>query len=269
MIALRLQEWVARVTSLIIVSLYFLFLKYRGYTMRDVTLLRKKWRQLMKEHPGPWIICPNHLTMIDSLIVTYGLFSFFDHFRYYMRVPWNLPEQVNFYKNFWLKCACYLAKCIPIRRGGSREEVLETLAKCHQLLREKKNLLIFPEGGRSRTGRINQENFTYGVGRFVDDHPDCRVLCVYLRGDDQVTYSYFPVRGERFTMLIEPFVPVRTGLQGLRAQRDYARQIIYVLARMEEKYFAMYRERYRRFDFRGEPREERESAVAESHMHVV
>jgi len=206
--------------------------------------------------------------MIDSLIVTYGLFSFFDHFRYHVRIPWNLPERMNFYRNPLLRCACYLAKCIPIQRGGSREEVMATLEKCNQLLAEGKIIMVFPEGGRSRTGRINPENCTYGVGRFIEDHPECQVLCVYLRGDGQDTYSHFPVRGERFTMLMEPFLPERNGLQGLRAQRDYALRIIEKLSNLEELYFGLYGQRYRRFDFNREPREERESAITEPYIHV-
>jgi len=266
--ALRLQEWMARVTSFIVVSLYFLFLKSKGYRVRNVKVIRRKWRALLKEHPGPWLICPNHLTMIDSFIVTYGLFSFFGHFRDYLRVPWNLPEKVNFYKNIFYSCALYLAKCIPIRRGGSREEVLATLAKCHHLLQGGRSILIFPEGGRSRTGRINRENCTYGVGRFLEEHPDCRVLCVYLRGDAQETYSYFPKKGDTFTMMIKPFIPVRRGLHGLRAQRDYARQVIETLARMEEVYFAIHRKRPRRFDFSGEYRQEQGSQVYKASMHI-
>ncbi|HOJ51116.1 MAG TPA: lysophospholipid acyltransferase family protein [Syntrophales bacterium] len=268
MIQIVVQEWLARVTSFWVVFSYFLFLKLRGYRVRNLKLIRKRWRALLKEHPGPWLVCPNHLTMIDSFIVTYGLFSFFDHFRFYLQVPWNLPEKVNFYKNFFYSCALYLAKCIPIRRGGSREEVLGTLAKCHFLLKKGRALLIFPEGGRSRTGRVNRENCTYGVGRLLEEHPDCRVLCVYLRGDAQDNYSYFPADGDTFTMMIKPLVPVRKGLHGLRAQRDYARQVIETLARMEEVYFAVYRKRRRGFEHDGESGQERRSALHQSGIYV-
>ena len=62
------------------------------------------------------MICANHLTMIDSLILTYGLLSGQDHLRRYDRVPWNLPERANFQSHFILIFLCYLAKCIPISR---------------------------------------------------------------------------------------------------------------------------------------------------------
>jgi len=76
MIQIVVQEWLARVTSFWVVFSYFLFLKLRGYRVRNLKLIRKRWRALLKEHPGPWLVCPNHLTMIDSFIVTYGLFFF-------------------------------------------------------------------------------------------------------------------------------------------------------------------------------------------------
>ncbi len=41
--------------------------------------------------------------------------------------------------------------------------------------------MIFPEGGRTRTGRVDTEGFSYGVGRFVKEFPDLKVMCLYLR----------------------------------------------------------------------------------------
>ena len=67
--------------------------------------------------------------------------------------------------------------------------------------------MIFPEGGRSRTGRVNRENFSYSVGRFLDENPNCRVMLVYLRGDGQETWGLMPRLGEHFTMNVEVFDP--------------------------------------------------------------
>jgi hypothetical protein len=114
----------------------------------------------------------------------------------------------------------------------------QTLAKCTYLLGRKQRLLIFPEGSRSRTGQVNTENFSYGVGRFLDnDQEGMRVMCLYLRGDGQASYSTIPAFGERFTVLVDVFTPEKSALTGLRAQRDYAGQIIGRLSLMEERYF--------------------------------
>ena len=83
---------------------------------------------------------------------------------------------------------------------------------------------MFPEGGRSRSGRIDPESIAQGVGRLIKEVGDCRVLCVYLRGDAQRTWSNLPGRGDTFTIatrLVEP----RSALRGVRASRDLAAQV--------------------------------------------
>jgi hypothetical protein len=148
-----------------------------------------------------------------------------------------LPERANFQRNFLLAALCYLSKCIPVGRGGNRKEMRKTLERCQYILSRRQNLLIFPEGGRSRTGRVNIENYSYGVGRFVKAYDGYRLLCVYLRGDGQETYSSIPRFGEQFTVTLEELVLPESDLHGLRAQRDYSTQIIQRMAKMEEYYF--------------------------------
>jgi 1-acyl-sn-glycerol-3-phosphate acyltransferase len=265
----KIQEFAGRIAVILVAPLYILYLRmFMGYRIRDIKRLRREWKDLLREHEGPWLICPNHLTMIDSLIATYGLLSLYDHILHFERVPWNLPERKNFQRWLILTVLCYLAKCLPISRGGDREEMIKTMAACHDLLEAKQHLLVYPEGGRSRTGRINEENYSYGIGRFIAEHPGCRVLCVYLRGDNQETYSNFPPREDRFTMMIRAFVPVRTDMQGLRAQRDYAGQVIQQLSLMEEDYFTNDRQRHRRFDGAREPGQESERTFSQPRLHA-
>jgi 1-acyl-sn-glycerol-3-phosphate acyltransferase len=182
-------------------------------------------------------------------------------------LPWNLPERSNFQSNIVLAVLCYLAKCIPIDRGGPREKTKKTLDKCIYLMRSGHNVMIFPEGGRSRTGMVNKEDFSYGVGRFVQDVEGCKVMCIYLRGDRQKTYSLIPSWGEKFSMQVEVFTPSVAGESGLRVQRDYAAQIINRLAQMEEKYFAVHRERCCGFDGSGECEKNTGFAVSKENPH--
>lgn len=217
--------------------LYFVAIRLLGYQVRDLKKIREECRLAFKNHEGPWLICANHLTMIDSMILTYAMASLGTHFFRYRRLAWNLPERDNFQRSWVLAVLCYLAKCIPVNRGGDRGKMKEVFEKCTRLLRQGQNLMIFPEGGRSRTGRVDTENYSYGVGRFCMEVEECRVMCIYLRGDGQVSYGMIPKPGERFTMSIEVFTPERPAASGLRAQRDYAGQVIHRLARMEEAYF--------------------------------
>jgi len=235
---LSLQYLLGRLAVVITVPLIFLAIRMRGYRIRDLERVRSEVARLHREHEGPWLICPNHLTMIDSVLISYGMASLFGHVRRFTRVPWNLPERDNFQRNLFLAVLCYLAKCLPVNRGGSREELQRLFDKCRCVLGLRQNLLIFPEGGRSRTGRVDRENFSYGVGRFLDEGPECKVMLVYLRGDDQESFGTMPRLGECFTMKVEVFDPGSMGGEGLRLQREYAHQIVERLAKMEEEYFA-------------------------------
>jgi hypothetical protein len=126
---------------------------------------------------------------------------------------------------------------VSVPRGGDRREVAEVLERLAHLLRSGETVLIFPEGGRSRSGRVDTGATADGVGRLVKDVEGCRVLCVYLRGDAQRTWSNLPATDDTFvvaTRLVEP----RTGLRGPRASRDLATQIVRQLAEMEDEYFA-------------------------------
>ena len=234
--AFYLQQVFGRGAVFFLAPLIVLGIKMSGYRVRDLDSIRAKIRALMTQHKGPWLICANHLTMIDSVILGYAMFPAYRYLLAYKLLPWNIPEKMNFNRNIFLRVCCYLLKCVPISRGGDRSAVKSTLDKCTYLLKRGENFLVFPEGTRSRSGRIDINNFQYGVGRLVSKAPDCRVMCIYLRGDGQATHSNFPRYGETFTMKAEACHP-RTDLKGLSAQREVARQIIAHLLDMEKHYF--------------------------------
>ncbi|MDA8126519.1 MAG: lysophospholipid acyltransferase family protein [Deltaproteobacteria bacterium] len=235
---IELQYLLGRLAVVVTVPLIFLAIRLFGYRIRDVRKVRAEIARLQEAHEGPWLICPNHLTMIDSALISYGMLSFTGHMLHFRRVAWNLPERDNFQRNLILATLCYLAKCLPVNRCGNRDELQKVLEKCRYLLGKKQSLMIFPEGGRSRVGRVDRENYSYGVGRFVEECPNVRVLLVYLRGDGQKEYGNLPRFGERFTMAVESFDPGREEGSGLRVQREYARRIVERLADLEDRYFA-------------------------------
>ena len=244
---LHLQYVLGWMAAFFLTPLYYAFIRSAGYSIRNIRDVRRESRHLFKEHKGPWMICSNHLTMIDSVILSYALFPLHRCILQYNLLPWNLPERANFQRNFLLSFLCYVNKCIPVSRGGDREEMKQVMEKCMNLLHQGQNLMIFPEGGRSRTGRVDTENFSYGAGRFLEGSDECRVMCLYLRGDHQDQYSNMPRWGERFTCLIDTLELQRTNQTGLRAQRQYTEQIVHRLSAMEEQYFGHCRERYRGF----------------------
>ncbi len=245
-IGLKFQMILGVLALVLLAPLYFLGIKAMGYRIRDLKALREACRDLFQKHRGPWLICANHLTMIDSLLLVYGMVSLPEHFSNYRRLPWNLPERNNFQSNIVLAALCYLAKCIPVNRGGDRRQMKSVLDKCSYLLDNGHSVMIFPEGGRSRFGRVDTENFSYGVGRFIESHPSCRVLCLYLRGERQTGHTVLPRFGETLYAKAEELTVKKAAAGGLRGQRELARQVIDKLASMEEGYFAWVGQRYSR-----------------------
>jgi hypothetical protein len=264
---LQLQNVLGRVAIFLIAPLCFFIVRILFYRIRNLREIRRQCAEEFAGHKGPWIVCANHLTMIDSFILSYASFSFVRHIAHYKRLPWNLPERSNFQSTIFLAVLCYLSKCIPVDRGGSREKIKQVLDQCTYLLRDGKSIMIFPEGGRSRTGRVDKENFSYGVGRFIQDVDKCKVMCFYLRGDRQRSYSLIPAWGDKFYAQMDVFEPTHAVQEGLRAQREYAAQIINRLAQMEDNYFAAYRGRYRGFKEFREHEEKYGFAISEENYH--
>jgi hypothetical protein len=266
-IFLHLQNFIGRIAILIIAPLYFFAAKLFFYRVRDLKEIRRRCAAEFAKHKGGWIICANHLTMIDSFILSYAIFSLGQHIISFRKLPWNLPEWNNYKDNIILTILCYLSKCIPINRGGSREKIKEALAKCVYLLESGETIMIFPEGKRSRTGRVDEEGFSYGVGRFIKNVENCKVMCMYLRGDKQDNYSVIPAWGDKFSVQIEVFAPQPAQGSELRVQREYATQIINRLAQMEENYFAIHRERCGGFEGTGERGEKQRVALSKKNPH--
>jgi 1-acyl-sn-glycerol-3-phosphate acyltransferase len=206
------------------------------YRIEGIAEARRLYREIRTRRRTPLLICANHLTMIDSALIAWALGSPWWYVWRFSALPWNVPEQTNFAATRWQRALAYVFKCLPIARGGSREEVAGVLARLAEVLETGEVGLVFPEGGRSRSGRVEEESAAYGVGRVVRSVPGCQVLCVYLRGDAQETYTGIPARGDRFRVALRVMEP-KSHHTGLRGSRDVARQIVRVLAEMEREHF--------------------------------
>jgi 1-acyl-sn-glycerol-3-phosphate acyltransferase len=131
----------------------------------------------------------------------------------------------------------WLTKCIPVIRGGRREAVSRVIKRVQYLLARGETAMIFPEAGRSRSGRVEIDAVAHAVGRILTSVPDCQPLCVYLRGDRQKTWSTVPARGDSFYIDFELLDP-RSDHSGMRRSRDFSQQVVHRLVGMEEEYFA-------------------------------
>jgi hypothetical protein len=235
---LAVQRNVSWVLAPVWTTLCWLLLVCVGrYRIEEVGAARREYRRIRAECPGPLLVCANHLTLLDSALVAWALGSplwFWMHFR---ALPWNVPEARNFAGTRLLQATTWLLKCVPIERGGDRREVGAVLKRLGFLLSRGDAVLLFPEGGRSRSGRVDREARTYGVGRLLSMVPGSHVLCVHLRGLSQETWSDRPRRGERFRVELALFEP-KSDARGLRRSVDLSRQVLSCLADLEARHFA-------------------------------
>jgi len=265
---LAVQYLAGRLFVFVVGPVTYGIVRLLGWRVRNLREVRRSCQYHFRQHKGPWLVCANHLTLIDSVVLTYTMLPLHRYLLNFRWLAWNLPERTNFNRNALLAALCYLIKCIPIQRGGDRDDMKRQLEKCNTLLNHKQLLMVFPEGGRSRTGRVALETYSYGVGRFVHQFENIKILCIYLRGDGQATYSDFPKAGEVFTADVSVLEPRRVESSGLKAQRDYAEQIIRRLSQMEENYFAG-RERHRGSLGSPEQGKEQGSSLHATGIHAV
>jgi len=235
-LGLRVQEAVAQALILLTYHSLEAWMRRRGYRIPGLRRVRREFAAQMGRGPGPWLICANHLTLVDSLVIQWALAPGWRLFLRRRLFVWNLPDKQNISRTRFLRTLGYLGKCLPVVRQGTPEEARRTLEKVAFLLSRGQTVVVFPEGGRSRVGRVDLERVTYGVGRMLQDVPATRVLCVYARGYGQREYSDYPRRGERFFLRVGQVAPA-TSASGMRGARDLARQIVARLSEMETEYF--------------------------------
>ena len=232
-----LQRIVSMVTSPIWLAFTVLAIRlYFRYRLADAEAIRAQYRRIRSQSDAPLLVCANHLTLVDSFLIAWALGSGPYWLFHPDELPWNTPESKNFGKTWISRILIYVMKCIPITRGGAREDVGLVLERVKHLLLNGETALIFPEAGRSRSGRVDEDAAAWGVGRIVGAVPGCRVLCVYLRGRKQETWSDFPAKGDILDVTLACIEP-KSDARGVRRSRDLAQQVTRQLARMEEDYF--------------------------------
>lgn len=239
--ALRLQRTLGLLCFPVLGGLAVLALLLRGYRIRNAKAIRAQFKRISAESRGPFIVCANHLTMVDSVLIDWALASNWTYCTRFRHLPWNIPELDNFSGSLGLRLLCYLFKCMPFRRKGSKQAKTDLFDRLGHLLRQGQAVCIFPEGKRSRDGRLDTTHFTYGVGLLANRAPQATVLCIYLRGTSQSSYSTVPERDQEFHVELRPIRPQSTAT-GLRAARALSVQVMDTLQHMEDRYFAVYAE---------------------------
>src|SRR5574340_133825 len=214
--ALRVQRVVSYLGVVVLGPVLLALFRFRfRFSAQGLQQVRAEYRALRAANPGPLLICTNHLTLIDSIIQAIVLASLRDYLRHPSALPWNLPEARNVDRRWGWRLVCYLGRCIPVRRGSTPEQARLAQERMHYVLDRGDAIAIFPEGKRSRDGRVDDREFSYGVGQLLNENPRAKVLCVYLRGMRFGGFADFPRVGERFYLALQILTP-QSASRGLR-----------------------------------------------------
>ncbi len=236
---LKLQKFIDNLLFIITGYLVLFILKYIGrYKIPNIEEIRKFYREICNQNE-PILICPNHLTLIDSAILLWALANNFYYLFHFSKFAWNIPAKENVENSLFFRIIVYLTKCILIDREGSKEHKEKILQKLIYLLKNKESVMIFPEGTRSPTGKIYQENIQYGAGQLVAEVPNTKVLVIYARAKTQMQKSDYPPKGDEIFIRYKLIQPEIKG-KGLRLYRNITVQIMNELFQFENEFFSSY-----------------------------
>jgi 1-acyl-sn-glycerol-3-phosphate acyltransferase len=206
----------------------------RNNTVAGVPEARRVYREALATG-RPTLVCSNHLTMVDSGFLHWSLAPLSEYLLHYDRFSWNVAAVEHFEKNPFLRSIVFLSKTVPIDRGGDEAHRKAVLERLRWLVSHGEVVTLFPEGRRSRSGRIDPATVTYGIGQILKDLVRPQVLCAYLRGRQQRLMSGVPAWGDTLDLKLELLEPTTTET-GLRAVRDLSRQVIFKLKAMEDEW---------------------------------
>ncbi len=128
-----------------------LLLKSTKLFFKPYNRLTIKGKENIPAH-GPIIIAPNHQSYLDAALLSSGL-------------PLSMLKDSYFYateshvQGSLRKAAANNSNVILMERGNLRDSIL----KLAEVLKKGKNVIIFPEGSRSRTGRLTEFKKTFAI----------------------------------------------------------------------------------------------------------
>jgi len=236
-VQLQVQKWVSLLVFPLLFSILIFWLKFiKKYRIQNLKAIRQQFKQIKQSSPNGLLICPNHLTFLDSMILMWAFSTPWSYLMNFRTLCWNLPKASHVKASKLYRAICFLGKCILIEADTKASKL--TMDKASYLLNKGHYVMVFPEGTRSKTGKINTENFIYGVGKLHIDSGLKQLLCVYLRGKSQTTASKMPKNSEQFTINMQ-LLEASSEQTGRRAMRAVATQMIDTLVEMESQYYAV------------------------------
>ena len=121
----------------------------------------------------PWVLTPNHVSYLDGLVLANALN--WPQLRETYWAGWTGIVTANVFMRFLSR----LGRILPVEPTRAARTGLALGAI---VLQKGKNLVWFPEGGLSRTGKL--QAFKPGIGMLLERFPVCAIP-VFIHGTNQ------------------------------------------------------------------------------------
>jgi 1-acyl-sn-glycerol-3-phosphate acyltransferase len=125
---------------------------------------------------GAYLLAANHNSHADTAVIFSAVPRRLRH-----RLLAAAAQDYFFVGGLRQRAARTLFNAIPVERETTRRDPLRHVVRA---LREGYGVLIYPEGTRSRNGRIG--SFRSGIGRLIAQFPNVPVIPTLVEGTDQV-----------------------------------------------------------------------------------
>jgi long-chain acyl-CoA synthetase len=148
--------------------LTFIFKQIFGFIFKLIWFLKIEGREFIPKD-GPYIFCPNHVSYLDGFIV-------FSSLRFHQAKNTFFVGFADIFEHPVVSWAIKIARLIPI---DPAIHLIEAMQACAFVLKNKKIICIFPEGGRSFSEELQE--FKKGIGILVKEL-NIPLIPVYIQG---------------------------------------------------------------------------------------
>lgn len=194
---------------------------WTGRLFRNLAVVHQKlnplWRfevrgTLPTDPRRPYVVVSNHESFVDILLISH--------------LPWEMKwlskvEMFNIPVVGWLM---RLAHDVPLRRG-ERDSVVAALAACHDRLRQRVSVMVFPEGTRSASGEIGA--FKDGAFRLaIEAGAPILPLAVHGTRTALRKHDWRLGRSHAYVEVLEPIDTAGLTIDDVAALREMARDRI-------------------------------------------